>query len=76
MYIKIRVEPGSKKETFEKESEDHFKIAVKEKAERNMANKRILLLIARHFGVVVGKVRIISGHHSPSKIIAIDIEKN
>lgn len=74
MYIKLRVQAGSKKETFEKVSEDHFVVAVKEKAERNMANGRVVELVARHFGIPLGKVRIINGHHSPSKILSVDIE--
>ncbi len=74
MYIKVRVEAGAKKESFEKVSEDHFEVSVKEKAERNLANGRVLLLVARHFSVLQGKVRIISGHHSPSKIFSVDIQ--
>lgn len=74
MYIKVKVLPGAKKEYFEKESEDHFEVAVKEKAQRNMANKRVVELIAKHFKVPTSHVRIISGHHSPSKILSVDIE--
>lgn len=72
MYIKIRVQTGSKKELFEKESPDHFVVSVKEKAERNLANRRVVLLVARHFNIPTGKVKIISGHHSPSKILSVD----
>lgn len=74
MYIKVRVQAGAKKELFDKQSTDHFIIAVKEKAERNMANRRVVELIARHFDIPIGKVRIVSGHHSPSKILSVDIE--
>ena len=71
MYVKVRAISGSKKENFEKISEDTFKISVKEKAQANMANKRILELLANHFKVPTGKLRIINGHHSPSKLISI-----
>ena len=74
MYVKVRAIPGSGKESFAEESADHFRIAVKEKAEMNLANRRIIALIARHFGVPAGKVRIISGHRSPGKILSIDRE--
>lgn len=73
MYIKVHVQAGAKKEVFEKESEDHFAVSVKEPAERNMANRRVLELVARHFGISPGKVRIINGHHSPSKLLSVDI---
>ncbi|MFA5934159.1 MAG: DUF167 domain-containing protein [Candidatus Paceibacterota bacterium] len=73
MYIKVRVVAGAKKEIVIKRTEDHFDIAVKEKAERNMANRKVAELIAEEFNVPFGKVRITSGHKSPGKIISIDI---
>ncbi|MAG12622.1 hypothetical protein CL630_02295 [bacterium] len=54
-----------------KESETVFRISVKEPAKRNLANKRIIELIAKYFKVSEGKVRIISGHHHPSKLLYI-----
>jgi uncharacterized protein len=72
MYIKVKVTAGAKKEKFEQKSEELFEISVKEKAKQNMANERIRELLARHFGIIKGNVRIISGHRSPSKIISID----
>lgn len=75
MYIKVRVVAGAKKEKFEQVSKDHFKISVKEKAERNMANDRLRELLSEHFSIGKGKIRLISGHHSPSKIFSVDIEE-
>jgi len=75
MYIKVRVTAGVKEERIVQTNADHFKIFVREKAERNIANRRVLELIAVHYKIPVGKVRIVSGHHSPSKILNIDIEK-
>lgn len=72
MYIKLRVQAGAKKEKFEKISEDHFSISVKEPAERGLANKRVVELVREYFKVYNGDVRIVSGHHSPGKIISID----
>ncbi|OGD66981.1 hypothetical protein A2Z61_01800 [Candidatus Campbellbacteria bacterium RIFCSPLOWO2_02_35_12] len=72
MYIKIKVTADAKKEKFEQKSEDLFEIAVKEKAKQNMANERAREIVARHFGIIKEKVRIISGHRSPSKIISVD----
>jgi len=71
MYIKVKVIAGSKKELIQKKSENSFFIWVKEPAERNLANKKVCEIIAKEFNVSVKTVRIISGHHSPSKILSI-----
>lgn len=63
---------GAKKESFVEKNKDHFVASVKEKAERNMANTRILALVAEHFKVSVKKARIVNGHRNPSKLIVID----
>ena len=75
MYVKVKVVPSSKKESFEKQSEDTFSVHVKEPAERNLANKRVVLLVSEHFGASRGKVRIVSGHRSRSKILSVDMEQ-
>ncbi len=72
MYIKVRVIAGAKKEIITQESSDHFKISVKEPAERNLANSRVLEIIRRKFS---GRnIQIINGHHSPSKLLVVDDE--
>ncbi len=73
MYIHLKVKAGAKREVFDEISQDHFSISVREKAERNMANKKICELIAEHFKIPLGKVKIINGHHSPSKILSVDL---
>ncbi len=73
MYIKVSVVSGAKKEFFIKKSKDHFNVSVKEKAERNMANTRVIELVAEHFQISKNKVRIINGHHHPSKLLSLDI---
>ncbi|MFA5830857.1 MAG: DUF167 domain-containing protein [Candidatus Paceibacterota bacterium] len=74
MYIKVKVTAGTKKEKLERISSDHFEVSVKEKAERNMANRRVIELIADFFDVPSGKARIVTGHHSPGKILDVDME--
>jgi uncharacterized protein (TIGR00251 family) len=72
MFIKVKVKTGAKKEKILKKSEDHFDIEVKEPAERNLANNRVIELVRDYFKVYNGDVRIVNGHHSPSKIISLD----
>ncbi len=71
-YIHAKVLAGASKESFKKKSEDHFEISVKEKAENNLANKRVLELVAEYFKVPLNKVRIINGHHHPSKLLIVE----
>jgi uncharacterized protein YggU (UPF0235/DUF167 family) len=72
------VTAGAKKEIFSprrggaSKSADHFIISVKEKAERNMANARVLEIVAEHFKIPKNKVRIVNGHHHPSKLIIVE----
>jgi uncharacterized protein YggU (UPF0235/DUF167 family) len=70
MYIKVKIITGARKETIEKVSDDHYDISVKEKPEMNRANKRILEIMHKEFPNSL--IKIISGHHSPSKIISVD----
>ncbi len=72
MYIKVRVTPEAKKEHLKQEGKDHFKISVKEPAKQNLANRRVVELIAAHFVLAPGLVRIVSGHHSASKILWVE----
>ena len=71
MYVKVRVIAGAKKKNFEEVSAGHFKISVKEPAERNLANRRVVELVAAHYKLPPKQVRIISGHTSPSKILSL-----
>jgi len=79
-YVHVKVTAGAGKESFsprpsragQAKSEDHFEISVKEKAEKNMANSRVLELVAEYFKVSKAKVRIINGHKHPSKLIVMD----
>ena len=70
MYLKIKVIPSSKIEKVEKLKDDEYRMWVKVPAENNAANTRVLELVR---GLFPGtSIRIISGHHSPSKILSIN----
>lgn len=77
-YIHVKVIAGAKKESIKlrqvtrPDFDDHFEISVREKAERNMANTRVLELIARYFKVSTKKVRIVNGHHHASKLLIVE----
>lgn len=73
MYIKVRVKPGSRAEEVVKESDVHYVVSVREKAERNLANSRVLEILKAMFPG--RQVRIIHGHQGPSKLVAVDEEE-
>ena len=72
MYIRIVVHPGAKKERVLKESETEYTISVREKAERNQANRKVVEIIADELRVPQNRIRIISGHRSPRKILSVE----
>jgi len=75
MYIKVKVTAGAKKEKVKEIWSARFEVSVKEKAERNMANRRIIEIFENHFKAWK-KVKIISGHQSRSKMLSIDVDSS
>lgn len=73
MYIKAKVFAGVKKEVFKEIGENRFEIHVKEPAKRNLANIKVVELVAIHFGISPKKVRIVNGHHHPVKLLSVEI---
>ena len=71
MYVKVIAEPGAKKEKITQLKKDHFVVAVKEKAERNSANNRILEVLSAFLNISRSSLKIVTGHRSRSKIIDI-----
>ena len=72
MYIRIQVQAGAKKETVTQVSDTEFRITVREKAKMNAANKRIIEIAKVQIFPESSRVRIISGHHSPIKLLSVE----
>ncbi len=72
MYIHVKVTADAKEEKIEKKSDTQFVVSVREEAERNIANKRIIEIFREMYGT--RKVRITNGHHSSSKLLSIDVD--
>ena len=70
MYIHVKAKTGARKEEVNKISADHFEVTVKEPAEMNLANKRILAIIKAVYPGM--QVKIVNGHHSPSKLLSVE----
>ena len=71
MYLHVRVLPESKKELIKILSTDKWYICVKEPAEQNRANTRVLEIVAEKYGIAPAQVRMIHGHHQPTKLLEI-----
>lgn len=76
MYIKVEVHADAKKEIVEKRGDDSYFIAVRQKAEQNQANRRVMELIKSEFADKRIIIKIVSGHHSPHKILSIEFVDN
>ncbi|KND52066.1 MAG: hypothetical protein ABA06_02260 [Parcubacteria bacterium C7867-001] len=73
MYVRVRVIPDAKRESLIETEDRTLTVAVKQPAERNLANTRVRELLAEHFSLPLGKVRLTSGHRSPRKIFDIEM---
>ncbi|MCX6786683.1 MAG: DUF167 domain-containing protein [Candidatus Kaiserbacteria bacterium] len=70
MYLKVFVTPSAKHEKIG-EKDEALTISVREPATGNRANLRVREIIAKRLGKRLGEVRILTGHHSRSKMISI-----
>jgi uncharacterized protein (TIGR00251 family) len=73
IHIHVSVYPDSRREMVKELSKSRLHIYVKEPAEGNRANRRVLEIVReKHPGSMV---RMVKGHHSPSKILSIESKK-
>ncbi len=69
--IRIKAEPGAKKEKITEITPGRLAISVREPADNNRANDRILEIVADFYGVLPKQVRITRGHRTPNKWITV-----
>ena len=69
--LTVKVIPNAKKPLVEKEEQNIYLVRVDAPAVGGKANKRLIELLAKHFGVKKSAVRIIKGEKSREKIIEI-----
>ncbi|MEA3306293.1 MAG: DUF167 domain-containing protein [Elusimicrobiota bacterium] len=70
-FFKIKVHPKSKCSKIFTKSKDTYEIWIKEPAERGLANKAAISLLAKELNVPAKKIMLIKGAASPSKIVKI-----
>lgn len=71
MRIKIKTQPGAKKAEVLETATGEFKVRVNAKPVDGAANIRLIEILAEHFNVPFGAIRIISGATSREKVIEI-----
>lgn len=74
MLIKVKANVLSKEDKVIKKSEDNFEVFVKVDAQRNMANKRIIELLAEYFNLPQYRIKMIKGFKESNKIFDIKYE--
>jgi uncharacterized protein YggU (UPF0235/DUF167 family) len=73
MIIKVKVKPNSKEEKIEKVGESEYKIDVKEPAEDNKANIRVINLLSKELGISHKNIKI-KNPTSRDKLIEVKTE--
>lgn len=71
MLIHVKISPGARTDEIVQKNSTSYLVSVREPAEQNRANTAMLALLARHLKVELSQLRIITGHHSPGKIIEV-----
>lgn len=71
MYIKVNLTPDAKKDLIRKAGPDKYNINVKDKPIRNLANKKMLTVLATELKVTPEQLRVVKGHHQQSKLISL-----
>ncbi|HTK33622.1 MAG TPA: DUF167 domain-containing protein [Candidatus Paceibacterota bacterium] len=74
MHIKVRVITGAPKEVIQKIEDDHIEMYLRQPPERGLANKRILEIMTAMYPDRA--IKIVNGHHSPSKLIEVSDKNN
>lgn len=72
--IHVKITPEAKSDAVEKKTDTSYMVQVREPAELNQANRKMLRLLAAHFQIPLSKIKIVTGHKQPSKIIEISEE--
>jgi len=69
--VKVSVVTGAKQDRITAGKQGRLMVHVRARTQRNQANMRVRELVASHLQVSEAHVRIISGHHTPSKILEV-----
>lgn len=70
MHVRVKVTAGASREHVEEE-DGVLSIFVKEPPQDNMANRRVMKIVAERFNASLSSVRIVAGHHARNKTLEV-----
>ena len=70
--VKVKVVPGSSRDEIVGWLGDALKIKVMAPPEKGRANEAVVEMLADRLGLSADDITVVSGHSSPSKVIAIN----
>lgn len=70
-YLRVRAIAGARKEQVAHKHNGVYEITVREKAEQGKANASIRTLLAKDLRVPENRLRLMTGHTSPTKIFLL-----
>jgi len=71
MRLFVTVQPGSGEVRIESLGEGKFKVWVKERPVKGLANKAVVYVLSKHLNILQSQICIVSGHTSRMKTIEI-----
>ena len=69
---RVRVQPGASRNCVEAAEGGALKVYVSVPPTHGEANRRMLALLAKHFGCAKSRIRIVSGARSRDKVVELD----
>jgi uncharacterized protein len=72
MRVFVSAKPFAREQKVIKIDDTHFEISVKEPPIQGKANSAISRALAEYFGIMVSRVRLISGYSSRQKVFSIE----
>jgi uncharacterized protein (TIGR00251 family) len=70
--ISLKVVPGSSRDEVVGWLGDSLKVKVKAPPEKGWANEAVVALLADRLGIVASSIAVVSGHGSPTKVVAVE----
>ena len=71
MLVRVHVTPNAKKAQVAKVDDGSFEVKVDERAAGGRANKRLVEILAEHFGVPKSRIAILRGAKSRDKLLEV-----
>jgi uncharacterized protein (TIGR00251 family) len=70
--LSLKVVPGSSRDEIVGWLGDSLKVKVKAPPEKGRANEAVTALLAERLGIDASSIAVVSGHGSPTKVVAVD----